>query len=438
MKRHTGFRNNGETGHIYRLADVSAAGNPTITVYVDLDNLGFDTGTDPHPADAAPTSDWDIDANSWDPVGKISLGDLDISDDDSTLWTINLFDKKLYRIPVQSTSPTAGQISSYDTPSPSTCATIDERPFAVAFYDGLVYVGITCTAESTFDAGFSGGEFQTSDLPLGNSDPSELEAYVYSFDPGTTTWTQELNFALDYPRACAVLNGGTCDPAEWQPWVDVFTIVDTSFTNATANEKYYPQPLLADIEFDNGNMILGIRDRFADQMGYQQRSTDSSDTSLYSGDGVGDILRACGDPASGWTLESNARCGGLGTGPQNSGEGPGDGEYFYQDDYPNHDEISVAGLVQVPGLLDVVNTGMDPIYDPDEFNQGGIFWFDNDEGDRSRSYLVYDSGFVPDPPNGTFAKAGGLGDLEAFCEPAPPRDRQPGLGRQRRRRHPGS
>lgn len=61
-------------------------------------------------------------------------------------------------------------------------------------------------------------------------------------------------------------------------------------------------------------------------------------------------------------LESNGRCGGLGTAPQNTGQGPGNGEYYFKDFYsPYHDEVAIAGLAQIPGYPDMVTTVFDPI-----------------------------------------------------------------------------
>ncbi|MEM7128152.1 MAG: SdrD B-like domain-containing protein [Chloroflexota bacterium] len=440
MKRHTGFRQNGETGSIYKIENASNA-SPTVTEYVDLDALSFDTGTDPHPADNAAVLDWELDNNSWDWVGKMSLGDIDISDDEQTLWTINLFDRKLYSIPIQSAAVQAGDINTYDITNP--CGnTTDFRPFAVSFHEGLVYVGITCTGESS-TGGHSGGQVNSH-----AGDRSLLNAYVYSFDPQNSGagFTQKLTVPLNYSRDIGL--NGDVQPidGEWNPWVNVFTTYDRDRNPGCSLDRLYPQPWLTDIEFDNGNMILGIRDRFGDQTGYEMKApspfvvnsaantgcesgTSGDNSTYFNGTGIGDTLRACGDPTTGWTLESNGSCGGITTAGSNNSDGPGGGEYYYQDDYHYtnggqftqfHNDIGLGGIVQVPGAAGIAVTAGDPINSFNEFYNGGVLWLDNGNGTRTRSYEVYNtSSGIGAPGNGTLAKSNGLGDLEALCLLAP-------------------
>jgi len=161
MKRHVGFQRNGQTGVIYRIQDPDSATPGTPTAYVDFDALGIDTGTDPHPADGASGSAWEQDANSWDAVGKVGFGDVDISADETELFAVNLFDRRLYRVPVQTAPVTLGDISSIAIPNP--CANIDDfRPFATKTHDSRVYVGVTCTGQSSVTAS---GPAQLQHLP---------------------------------------------------------------------------------------------------------------------------------------------------------------------------------------------------------------------------------------------------------------------------------
>ncbi len=88
LKRHTGFGPQGPGG-IYRNG----------ANWLDLNALpGFSgTGADPHPALAA---DYIVDGATYPLVGRRSLGDLDITEDDSTLLTVNLAAKQLVTIPI--------------------------------------------------------------------------------------------------------------------------------------------------------------------------------------------------------------------------------------------------------------------------------------------------------------------------------------------------
>jgi hypothetical protein len=156
MKRHAGFGPGGP-GAIYRINNASGANVTTASLFIDL-NAVFGApvaGVDPHPAAGTPYKpNWIVDANSYDAVGKISLGGMAMSEDDRTLWVMNLNDRQLYKLPVgiPAVAPTAAQISRYpvpqnqgDCPNPD----LDIRPFAVTVEDGLVYIGVVCSAEST-------------------------------------------------------------------------------------------------------------------------------------------------------------------------------------------------------------------------------------------------------------------------------------------------
>jgi len=399
MKRHTGF-GPGDTGAIYRIANASNPAPGTVSLFLDL-NVLFpgSAGANPHPSG----TNFDIDPISWDPVGKISLGDIDISEDQQTLWAMNLNDRQLYRIPigVPPVAPPAASISRFPVPNPC-AAPGDARPFGIGVNNGLVYVGIVCTAEST-------------------QIRANMSAHVYSFNPvaGTFSLTPVLSFPLNYPRTCAVNTctagsvGGNGD-ADWLPWVNTFTLITTDFSGTSDRLFIYPQPWLTDIVFDRGDMIIGLRDRFGDQMGYQQRSTNPADPLLYSGAAAGDILRACANGLGGWALETNATCGGVGPTNPTTGTGPGapGGEFYFQEYFvPDHDEISLGGLAQVPGFPDVVET----VYDPFIIYEGGTIWLNNGTGQRTRGYRVFDTGANPV----TFGKAAGLGDLEVMCLAAP-------------------
>ncbi len=459
MKRHAGFQRNGQTGVIYRIADPN--GSPgTPTAYVDFDALGIDTGTDPHPADSAADVIWEQDANSWDAVGKVGFGDLEISEDDTKLYAVNLFDRRLYTIPIQSDPVTLADISSIAIPNP--CSNVNDfRPFATKTYDSRVYVGVTCTGQSSVTAN---APAQLQHLPAGSpgnlaalpgyGNRNLLSAHVMAYDPvsdqfeslaGTPSTAPVFSAPLSYPRERSIgssLPNSATSPGEWNPWTPEFIVYDRDFVAGNClSDRAYPQPWLTDIEFDRGNMILGIRDRFGDQTGYLQSApppllinsaagpgcSTSSFANQFNGITAGDTLRACGSPQAGWSLENNASCGGITT-PGANTEGPGGGEYYYQDDYddfPNgsfqggfHNDISSGGLAHVPGTILTVSTMYDPIDLTAEFNDGGIFWLNGDTGARERGYRLYNSSDAVGQLNldDTFAKANGLGDLEPLSE----------------------
>lgn len=337
----------------------------------------------------------------WDAVGKTSLGGMDIADDGSALYVMNLEDRRLYSLNPSTgaviTSSVANAITNgvtMATPggSNTNCSAVRRRPFAVKYYRGNVYVGVVCTGESSTDL-------------------DNLRGYIFQVNPTTLAFTAAPIFAFDLDYARGLADPGQA--AEWRPWS---TTVQTNFA--------FPQPQLSDIEFENGNLILGIRDRAGDNA--LDAGPDAKRT-------AGDTLRACGTFGS-WTLESNGRCGGIGSAPQNTGQGPGSttgpansGEYYHNDDFctaPNngnyHDEVSWGALTYIPGRRHVVATLLDPISRPianDATFDGGFRYFNNSTGSADRAYRLYNgTGGVGQPD---FGKSNGIGGMAAACSAAP-------------------
>jgi uncharacterized repeat protein (TIGR01451 family) len=400
LKRHTDFGSNGP-GAIYAINTTTGAISPFTTLTAANAGEALHTNGTPY-ADRPAEDPWLIDSEAFTLVGKRGLGEMTMSDDDTTLWVVNLFDRRLYSIPVN--NPGGATSFAIPTSLPNCPATGDARPFAVTYEDGLVYVGVTCTAEST-------------------QNRAQMRAYVYSFNPSGGGFSLVLDFPLAYERRCAddAANPAcvTDFPADWRPWTDDFrtdfAVVDGGLTYIT-----YPQPWLTDIAFDNnGDMILALRDRNADQMGNAAYSTFSGDLANYIAIGPGDLLRACRN-GGGWTLESNGSCGGVTTGGSaNVGQGPGSpgGEYYFEDNLVDfHDEDGMGAIFQMPGQPYVMGTFFDPIPINSELADGGFRWLDNQTGQTTRAYRVF-NGTLGDIA--TFAKANGLGGIEAFCPPAP-------------------
>lgn len=414
QKRHAGYGSADSTGAIYQIPN-PGDGSPTgVSLFVNLNTLyGSDVaGTNPHPR---ATTVFTVDGNSWDAVGKVAFGDMDISEDELSLWTVNLNDRQLYHIPLGSdpTNPTAptspAQIDRYPLADPtnplpdlpSDCTNdvnyVDIRPFATKVHDGLVYVGLVCSGESTQLA-------------------STLKALAYSFDPGTETFAKVLEFDLDYERGWAMRypqdGSGTNGSANWNYWEPNYSTSVFAYTYQSTNgwEVGYAQPMFSDIEFDEqGNMLVGLRDRFGDQFGY--RAPDPNGyypvANGYRGDGVGDILRATPDGGGGWALSIVEAT---------------DGTEFFPNDYFDqvalHEETSVGGLAAVLGKGEVAVTVFDPILDSTGNWAGGVAWMNTSTGARPSNYQVYDTDNNGADP-ATFGKAHGVGDLEALCDAAP-------------------
>lgn len=349
---------------------------------------------------------------AWGAVGKTSLGGIALSPDESQLYVMNLENRTLYALNA-STGAVVGSapVPTANVPLPgnTTCAPGDVRPFAVEVYNNTGYLGLTCTAEST-------------------QITSTLRAYVYTFNLSTLaiSGTPAFQAALDYPRGVGNTDPNLPPPppvetALWNPWSPTFRANPSNPGDGLFFTPIYPQPMLTSLSFDvAGNMVLGLRDRYGDQMGNEVPSNPAFPNALMVGVVVGDQLRACGSPSTGWTLESNARCGGLGAGPQNDGQGPGNGEYYFSDEYmPFHEEVSMGTVNQIPGYPDVMAVTINPVPidgNSDATNDGGIRWFNNSSGDFTKGYRVYNGQRAS---GNLFGKAAGLGDLAVLCDEAP-------------------
>lgn len=420
LKRHSGFGNGGP-GAIYKI-DVSG-GTQVTTLFTDLNaDFAISAGTDPrNPLSAADSLSKiktapNRDSTAFGLVGKMSLGDIDISDDEKTLWVINTFNKKLYELKVGSPAvkPAASNVIAHTIPDPG-CIKGVFRPWATKFWRGKIYVGGVCTAEN-------GG------------DSTNLRAYIYSFIPGDANpnnFTEVFNFPLNYSRGYTSIGSATNKTsAAWRPWIAKWADITKPLPGAaTYNQTIHPQPILSDIEFDvDGSMILGFMDRAGHQLGNSNYSPNKGDTKTYEGTAAGDLLRAGLNANGTYTLESNATVNGVVSGGTNQtpAQGPNGGEFYWQDMYSKssnknlpdgvsgsgHQEISSGGIALLLGKNEVVETVFDPVL---AFRAGGVRWFNNTTGASPRGYQI----FGTDANGDTFGKANGLGDLELLCNNQP-------------------
>ena len=435
FKRHAGF-GKGADGTI-DTSNGSGTGDDAGAIYeVSRDTSAvLRTFTVPNaPTNKHNTSDYSRDNSNagWDGVGKSALGGMDISADETTLYVMNLEDRKLYAMNISAgtftnvavpttTVPLTAVAANYGTATKAAAG--DVRPFAVRYYRGLIYIGLICTGESTGLA-------------------SDLYAHVYTVTPSTLTFSTNPVFSarLNYTRGVANATG----QAEWLAWKATYSNV-----NSQAQRTTYPQPMFTDLVFENGNMIIGLRDRTGDQVGNNTKSNPADEGTgtggtLYQPRDAGDVLRACGSVAAGWTLESNGRCGGSGSGPQDSGQGPGattptatgSAEFYYGDAYTytfggvegvgsNHDEVALGTMAQLPGALETLFMMWDPIPNRtaplDTIHDGGARWLYSSgasAGKILRSFRLYD-GSSNTTDLITFGKAAGLGEVDLMFDPAP-------------------
>jgi hypothetical protein len=428
-KRHSNWGPLGPNG-LYVVDNANTANSTSATSsFVNLNtiNPAFDAGTVVRnftPGNGDPNSP-NYDEQVFNKIGKIGLGDIDIDDDNHHLFVVNLNDRKLWRVEIGlggQAPTTSSQIVDYPS-FPNPCINSIFRPFATKIYKGFVYVGGICDGVTTDETAV---------------DRNNLKMTIYKADlsvaPSIATWVQVFDAPLTFNRD-ANLNAGFGIPSSdryndpngqdnslsissWHPWARNEADVTLESSN-----YFYPQPILSDIEFDvDGSMILGFIDRMGHQGGYYNYSTNTSSTSTKYTTGIGDIMRVHNDNGT-YILESNGSAGGVSTAGAGNGDGPGGGEYYYQDRFEccglgntagpavNHDETSVGGLALLAGKNEVLNSVFDAA---DSWESGGVRWYNNTTGVATAGLLIYGNN-SPD----FFGKAHGIGDIELVCTPAP-------------------
>lgn len=464
FKRHAGFGPGG-VNQIY-VVNRTGSGNisSSFTVPGTATNLHDTTN---YPRDNGNTG--------WDAVGKSSLGGITLSEDESALFTYNLANRTLYKLNPGNGAQIASQATLPNLPvATGNCAANDRRPFALTVYRNVLYAGFVCSAESsttvdTFTDANSNGQYDGGDYYIetngtagrqatesyldlngngsyeggeafvdndGNGvynigDVRSLRAYIFTVDQSTLAYSSSPVFTLPLGYRRGVNQRSLGGFAQWRPWSATYRTI-----NSNTLRPIYPQPMLTDIAFDNGNIVLGLRDRISDQVGNGTLSNpnDSNNLNFYQPRPGGDAVRACGS-INFWTAESNGRCGGTGAGTQNSGEGIGGGEFYYGDSFTlaanlvspavtingkgsNHDETFSGGVEQLPGAPDVMIINFDPVPNvTSETHDGGIRWLSNTTGNFTKGFRLYDgaSGTGDD-----FGKSGGTGgNLTILADPAP-------------------
>ncbi len=391
LKRHVGLGPLG-LGGIYAILDAESA-NPTTTQFIDVTTLGIDVGNIPSNVDRGLPANSTLpstDAEAYGKIGKAGIGGLDISSDNSTLWFVNLFDKNIYSIP--SNNPTAASVQSFSLPNAG-CNNGELRPFAIQYYRGNAYVGAVC------------------DASLGTSD--DLEAIVYKLEG--TTFSEILRYDLNYEKGRALRS--CVDETGWFPWSDTFP------EDCTGNGDYvYPSPVFSSMAFDiDGSLTMGFMDRTGNQLGFQNFDPTGTITNVKTTSG-GDLLRAFNDNGT-LILESNGTAGNITTAGADNGEGPGGGEFYFQDVFTNnlppalypHSETSQGAITIVPGTGSVLTTALDPL--GTTVNAGGVNFYNNTTGiGRDPGFLLFSSG---SGGAASFGKANGLGAITVSCGIAP-------------------
>ncbi|HEU5089442.1 MAG TPA: SdrD B-like domain-containing protein, partial [Roseiflexaceae bacterium] len=313
-------------------------------------------------------------------AGRTGLGDIDLDVQERFLYVVNLWNRLVYRVDTWNTGdpqstvvplPVPPQYSDALACNPSGLSgPQDLRPFGLLVTSDSLYLGLTCSAHQSQNAG---------DLAIG----------ILRFDIASGVW---VGWALgaflnpyDAQRLSGVFNSA------WNPWRD--SEAGEPFGPVGPAFRTHPQPILADMELtERGDMLIGLRDRYGDMTG-------SGAMLSFSGTGQGDILLA---PR---------------TGPQTWGAPRTDQEDFVDNaQYVGNGDPELAGgaLALVPGTHaggageEVIGTFMNPY----GAQSAGAAWWNNSAGLPQAREELYTFGTDVN----RFGKASGLGDVEILCE----------------------
>ena len=328
----------------------------------------------------------DFAAQEW--VGRTSLGDLDLSEDESELFVVNLDDRRIYRFAM----PSGDARGSFAQGGEGESWAADARPFALAYRDGFLFHGVVASAET------SGRR-------------SDLAAAVFRSRPDGSEMRKVADFSLDFSRGR--LNATWFDNAmlDWRPWDDLRTeLPGQRFPYIVA-----PMPLLTDIAFGrDGAMALGFRDRNGDAQPHflEQTGGTTGGSRRRVGVGVGDILQGPFDGTE-WRFEPDTE--------------------HLDDRVPWFgDETGLGGLASLTDM-DLVLAGAYAVKPGAGAwtSSAGAYWYENATGNKVARESVCDpiglrvyhpeelsvraawahDGEVPSPQRGPAT----VGDVEALC-----------------------
>ncbi len=399
-KRYSGFGPGngnaaGSTGAIY---ESDGAGN--VTVLIDLP--ATETGLNPHPN----TIDFQKDPSWWE-VGKISWGDIDISDDGMTLFAMNLFNRNLYEIDiatktVKKKTPIPGISGGLPFTGPTSDNETDLRPFGLKVYKGKVYVGVVCTAESKYS--------QPGGVPLGKDNAHQ--GFVFTYTPsGNFNTTPVLNFQLSGDASTyTYLDGVFFFGSGYTAWYPESTWLANGFGWGDFSVGW-TRAVISDIDFINDQMVIGIRNLTKDLQTTADGTTyPDGITPFGAGGGAGGtrgrLLKACANGTGGFTIENNGSCG---------GEAGFDSKNFYRQFVLHADGDHMGSIGVFPAKQTIITNNLPGGNGAaTAFVQEGTKNYDH----TSNINLVFKYDFSANP-NPLFGKANGLGDVEMMCSPAP-------------------
>lgn len=472
-------------GAIYTSANPKSSATLTPSLLLDVSTVGINVGSSTKPSAASTCSQYTGDPlaaasggtnadcyrkypASFSAATKESFGDMQIASNDSNLFVINLKNQSIINVGLNADGSANTAATTEYTPPASIkddCSTgnvNDWRMFGLGRQHNLIYVGVTCTGQST----------QSS---------ADLSGRVYSFDEanlsGGLTFVKSI--VLDYPRENDDVL--TTTSTRFRPWTDTQNVVASNFDgsncpSAGACTQVYAQPILSDIDFaSTGDMVVSVRDRLADQVTIYWTGTTPRQRSVAIGfdffacggvcfrteawifamDGSnGDTFMLCDADGSaittGWNEENNGTCSSTHTSSPYSAFGPyparssgmgglGSGgqtrDFFGSKVSAGGPQGGQGSSAFIPGSFLMYSASVYASWNTEPINTGslvassqGATLFDARIGHDISGFNFFSNttGFVNDGEESgvtglsqDFSKSGALGDLEVMCSSAP-------------------
>lgn len=303
-------------------------------------------------------------------IGLMSLGDLEISDDGQYLFVTNLYDSKIYQLKLNDVkNPTSAKVvNSWVLPDPPLRSATSlpgasitygsetenfyngytgfQRPFALKYREGKIYIGSVTTGENTATGFGIVKAVSNTENNSGDCEYTDLWAYVWELD---TTNGFSHNPSLQMPLNYFKGIGDNDLDETFKAWTK--TTPKRYLKGTSGVEANHAQAMLANIEFDaDGSMVLAFRDRFQDQGAKSNKILSGSE--LMDVAPSGDIVRAFKNPLScKWELEVNGKEGINSLKSATSGKGSKEG---FGD---TSNVLSISSVSQATGAKPWVNVG---------------------------------------------------------------------------------
>lgn len=384
LRRHAAISPDG-LGAIYE-TDISNPNMPVTTLFTTVPNSGS------VPANRNFTYTHLSHDPVYNQVGNMGLGDLDISEDNTKLYTINLNTQSLIEIDLTTKAQTVLPIPN---PFGNACPNSSVKSWALKPHNGRLYIGSVCASNMSAGAAISswdGTSFSTliSSIPL-----TYNRENTYTPEPQTT--------------------------ANWKMWNSDYHDFFTGVTTPSGRIIADAQPILTDIEFlKDRSIILAFTDRMSLLASSESYSPDLNDPIKYRRDGGGDIYKLCYVGGQYY--------------PEGSTQCPSHNRYldaaipeFFTDDHHDldnttrlHDETSLGALAYKFGDTTIVTSSYDPTLTGGlgTLHRSGTKVLNTTTGLQSADQLLNGAGTTVGGNPG-FGKAGGMGDIELVSDPAP-------------------